>query len=626
MTNGPPSRTERSLPICAPWPPTTVVELERLVSVVADLDRVTIGAHGVGVVDLGPELLDELIAALDWHDREVLVEAAAEAYYGGADRPGARMVGYSAAPTRGPLTPIVEHPVPTTSIAEIDDTYDVVVVGAGAGGAVAALVAGEAGARVLLVERGEALPLGAVGRDHLRNHRSLVHGPGIAGPTTGGVWTVGGGTRVHAGSAWRFVPDDFRMASRYGVPEDSSLADWPLTYDDLEPHYTWAEQTVGVAGDGTAHPTDGHRSRRYPMPPMPTNTEAEVLRVGADRLGLATGPVPQAINSVPFDGRARCVQCGECVGFACISNARNGAYEAIVPRALATGDVTLLTRTRAVGVTRAAERVDGIRIVTDVGVQKTVRAGHVVVAAGAIETARLLLGAGLGGDQVGRHLQGHVFVSAFGRFAEPIVDMAGPGATISTGDLRHGLDGVVGGGILGNELLKLPIVHWRWARHPEAPRWGLAAKEEMRRNYLRTSHVFGQVQEVPQAENRVVPTGATDEFGLPRLRLEGRGHPETLRTAAQLRERAVEWLDASGAAEVWVDVIPDGLTAGTHQAGTCRMGTDPATSVVDPTGRVHGHDNLWVADASVHVTNGGASPSLTIQALAHRVTTELTSR
>lgn len=112
--------------------------------------------------------------------------------------------------------------------------------------------------------------------------------------------------------------------------------------------------------------------------------------------------------------------------------------------------------------------------------------------------------------------------------------------------------------------------------------------------------------------------GVLDSAGQPVARLEGSAHTETVRAAEHVRDIAAEWMSASGAGTVWTDPVPTGLTAGQHQAGTCRMGDDPATSVVDPTGRVHGHDNLWVADASVHVTNGGFNPVLTIFAMAHR--------
>jgi len=110
-----------------------------------------------------------------------------------------------------------------------------------------------------------------------------------------------------------------------------------------------------------------------------------------------------------------------------------------------------------------------------------------------------------------------------------------------------------------------------------------------------------------------------DRHGMPVARLSGRQHAMTLATARRQEAAALEWLDASGATRVWPSgPAPTGVTAGQHQAGTCRMGDDPATSVTDPHGRVHGHDNHWVMDGSVHVTNGGFNPVLTILALAYR--------
>ena len=636
--------------------------VDRVLEIVDDLDRAAFRDARVGVAALDVAALDGLIEALGWSEREHLVQRAAEAYYGAADRPGARMIGYEAGPKRGPGRAVIHPTVSTTSVADIAGRYDVVVIGAGAGGGVAACTLAEAGASVLLVERGRAVDHADVGRDHLRNHRSSVFGNNT-GPSAPGnpresvrtdgtvvevaaphdprwhnnAMTVGGGTRVYQGMAWRFAPTDFAMASTYGVPDGASSADWPITYDDLEPFYTWAEHDLGVCGDGSAHPAHGPRHADYPMPPLPTNTEAEVLAGGARALGLRTGPVPLLINSAPRAGRARCVQCGECVGFTCPSGAKNGTYETVIPRALRTGNATLVDRTRATELlVDSAGRVDGVRLVDErSGVARQICAGDVVVACGAIETARLLLasrsdlhpaGIGNGHDQVGRHLQGHSFVSVFGRFDDPVVDSAGPGVSIATCDHLHDNGDVIGGGVIANEITKLPIVHWRWAYPHDLPRWGAAAKAEMRDGYRRTGHLFGQVQEIPRADNRVTLGDRSDSVGQRVARLAGHSHPETIRTAEHIRDVAQRWMEASGARRVWADTIPGGLTAGQHQAGTCRMGADPTVSVTDPDGRVHGHDNLWVADASLHVTNGGVNPVLTIYALARRTATILASR
>ena len=183
-------------------------------------------------------------------------------------------------------------------------------------------------------------------------------------------------------------------------------------------------------------------------------------------------------------------------------------------------------------------------------------------------------------------------------------------------------------GVLANEVLKLPIAHWYGALPPDAPRWGLAGKHAMRDLYRRTSHVFGPVQEIPMPDLRVtLDPRHVDRRGMPVARLAGRQHALTLVAARLQSERAQEWLDASGARRVWsTGPVSDAVTAGQHQAGTCRMGDDPATSVTDPFGRVHGHDNLWVMDGSVHVTNGGFNPVLTILALAYRSAEHLASR
>ena len=361
-------------------------------------------------------------------------------------------------------------------LTEARDSYDVIIVGAGAGGGVAASVLTQAGLRVLVLDRGEVLGYEDIGNDHLRNYRLSRYGHNappylddggvrvyvdadgvehVVAPWEPGYgalpYVVGGGTRLYQGMAWRLTPEDFHLATTHGVPEGSSLADWPFEYDELEPYYTRVEQEIGVSGDGSAHRNQGARSAAYPMPPLPDNTEAQVLRRGAEKLGLATGPVPMLINSVPRAGRGQCVQCGECVGFACPSDAKNGPYNALLPAAIEAG-CELVTGARVLEVTTdPTGRVTGVRAVDEhTGEQRSLRAGHVVVAAAAIETARLLLASrserhprGLGNhsDQLGRNLQGHIYVGGFGRFDEPVIDGPGPNVRIATCDYVNRIPG-----------------------------------------------------------------------------------------------------------------------------------------------------------------------------------------
>ena len=247
-------------------------------------------------------------------------------------------------------------------------TYDAIVVGAGAGGGVAAGALAEAGKRVLLIERGRDLAYDDIPRDHLRNHRFSRHGhntgPDLEGNPrvfvdAGGAervirpheddyqnnaMAVGGGTRVFGAQAWRFLPADFAMASTYGIPPGSSLADWPIGYDELAPYYERAEWEIGVAGESPASARIWPRGRAFPMAPLPLNHQGALLRQAADALGWDTLSVPLLINSAPYGGRAACVQCQHCVGFACPADAKNGTHNTLIPRALATGRCELVSQ------------------------------------------------------------------------------------------------------------------------------------------------------------------------------------------------------------------------------------------------------------------------------------------
>jgi choline dehydrogenase-like flavoprotein len=534
--------------------------------------------------------------------------------------------------------------------------YDAIVVGSGAAGGIVACVLAEAGKHVLLLERGPALSFADVGRDHLRNQRLSVYGHNAGPELTGNprvfvdpegrsrivqpheldyhnnAACVGGGTRVYGAQAWRFHPDDFRMATKYGVPSGSSLADWPITYETLEPFYERVEWELGAAGDGKVINHQVPRRRDYPLPPVPPSPQTTALEKGARRLGWVTSPVPLLINTRPYQGRSACLACKYCVGFACPTDAKNGTQNTVIPRALATGNCELQTNA-------IAERIDvdthgdvrGVSYFVDANgttEQQSARSKVVVVSGGAIESARLLLNSrsqhhlhGLGNehDQVGRNLQGHLYPRAYGLSMAKVFNGVGPGVTIATTQFNHDNPGIIGGGMLADDFIKPPIDFWYDSLPPDLPRWGIANKQFMRNNYTRVIHVRGPVQDIPRADGRVtVDNTVRDKWGIPVARLSGTTHSATVDAAEFMRKRGEEWLLASGCEKVWSTQPGLILSGRQHQAGTCRMGNDPQNSVTDEWGRVHSHDNLFVVDGSLHVTNGGFNPVLTIMALAFR--------
>jgi choline dehydrogenase-like flavoprotein len=526
-----------------------------------------------------------------------------------------------------------------------------VVVGAGAAGGIVAKELAQAGLSVALLERGKWLTAFDCRKDDLRNQRTTVLGNGfgpdderhprvvvdangqerIVSASESGYHNnaacVGGGTLTYGAMAWRFMEKDFRMRSTYGAPEGSTLEDWPIGYGELESYYQKAEWEIGVSGDLSGDPFHAPRKKPLPMPPQPPNKEYQVLHPAAKRLGLHPFDIPMLRNSVPYNGRPACMRCRWCVGFACEVDAKCGTHNTVIPKALATKNCELRTECVAKEIlTDSRGRVTGVAYFDPNDRLQEQSADLVVVSCCAIESARLLLNSksklhpnGLGNryDWVGRNLQGHTYPGAFGLFDLEAYDDVGPGAGIAVCDYNHGNPGLRGGAMLANEFIRLPY-QFVGQVPPSVPRWGPAHKDFMRKAYKRSIGVKGPVQEMPVFDARVqVDPRVKDHWGIPVARLSGRKHPHTIEVAAFIASKAAVWLKEAGATFIWKNVPGPSLSGGQHQAGTCRMGNDPKTSVVDKYCRVHDLDNLYVVDGSVHVTNGGFNPVLTIMAIAY---------
>jgi len=532
-----------------------------------------------------------------------------------------------------------------------------VIVGAGAGGGVVAKELATLGLKVVLLERGRWYSAADCRKDDLFNQRTQVLGAkfgpddernprvavdeqgreSIVYPTDGGYSNnaacVGGGTFSYGAMAWRFMEQDFRMRSTYGPVEGSTLEDWPIGYADLEQFYEKVEWEMGVSGDDSGNPFKAPRRKALPMPPLAPSREHQILLPAARRLGLHPFDIPMLRNTVPYNGRRSCMRCRWCVGFACEVNARTGTHNTVIPAALATGNCELRTdcMTREILLDSQA-RATGVAYYDARERLQEQPADLVIVCGGAVESARLLLNTkhrlfptGLGNryDQVGRNLQSHSYSGANGLFEQETYDDLGPGASISICDYNHGNPGLTGGAMLANEFIRLPYQFMAQVP-PWVARWGQEHKEFVRSAYRRTIVVMGPVQEMPLADARVqVDPKVKDRWGIPVARLSGGRHPHTIEIGRYIAGKAEAWLKEAGAVQTWKRVPGRSLSGGQHQAGTCRMGTDPKSSVVNANCQLHDVDNVYVIDAGVHVTNGGFNPVLTILANAYRASEQL---
>ena len=548
-------------------------------------------------------------------------------------------------------------------------TADAVVVGSGPGGATAAEVLTRAGWSVVIVEKGSnrlidpehpARLLGEYSNDELKFvHRYFLGPDPMVEPRTfradeedgdhvhvGEVnsipSTVGGGG-VHAdGKVPRFREEDFALYSTFGPVEGADVADWPLGYEELEGYYGAAERLIGVSGDASANPFAAWRSGPYPMPPGPPMYGAVRSSAAAERVGLHPYPAPTAANSVAYDGRPACNDCGFCAYFGCPIHAK-GDPVALLQRALATGRAELLARTFACRLVGDGRRATGVEVVGPDGGRRMVGARHVVLAGGAVETPRLLLLSGVGGPLVGRYLTTHFQTIAYGVFAEDLHPDRGRAVTHVHDDgvvvdaaarKAAGDAGLpwVRGGMVEHGGPALPVAEAK--RYP----WGAMHKKLMADSPMRR-HLWAftmQGEDLPQATNRVdLDPTVRDARGFPVARITYRPHRHELVASAHHSVPLVRTLEEMGARYTGAITIPS--VAGEpgwqgprsaapdshHVMGTCRMGAGPKTSVVDAYGRLHGWDNVVVADSSVFVTSAGYGPTLTLVALAMRAAAAL---
>ncbi|MDJ0784423.1 MAG: GMC family oxidoreductase [Desulfosarcinaceae bacterium] len=493
----------------------------------------------------------------------------------------------------------------------LSDHYDAVVIGTGAGGGTAGYKLAALGRRVLFIERGKRFADAAAFQDEramqiekrASDDRRINFGTRKALAFIGGV--AGGSTALYGACLLRPSRHDFMPGRFYGRYLDRSLWEWPVSPEEMAPFYTEAEALYRAAGDvDQTVPHLLQRPLRYPADPLPLHPTNAALRGVFEQAGLHPFVLPMGIDG------DKCDRCAACPGYICPTDARASSLNRCIVPAVQRHRADLITEAEVVRVLMRGRALTGLVLQNRTGRHHRVTADLFVLAAGAIGSPAFLMQHGLtgGNDLIGRNYMFHLGVLFTALCTRP----TGAGETfikqlgitdlyLSRGRRPHKLGYI--------QQLPIPGVLTMQAQLPFP-----LPKRLLGTAFRRNVTFAGAIEDLPQPTNRVLLRNRE-------ITLQHRYHPYDVFRARLMRRGFMPAMRR----------IPDSVAVGliakneklhvAHQVGTCRFGSDPATSALDPSCRLHHLDNLYVLDGSFMPTSLGVAPTLTIMANALRVVT-----
>jgi choline dehydrogenase-like flavoprotein len=520
------------------------------------------------------------------------------------------------------------------------EAVDVLIIGSGATGSIAAMVLGQAGLKVVCLEQGGWVEP----REHphyspdwqwqrrtrwnadVNVRRNVDDFPVRSDSSQVLMWNgVGGSTNVY-GALWpRYRPSDFRKGREHGLAPD-----WPIAYEDIAPYYERSDRIVGasgLAGDPSMPPQDD-----YPTPPLPLGGVSRQLSQAFDKLGWHWWPVPSGVISKDYDGRPACNGCGICTG--CPRDSMSKYSMSVWPKALEAG-VELRTYARVLRIEKGKDgRATGAEYIDrNTGRRHFQKADVVILAANGVGTPRLLLASdnlANSSDQVGRNLLHHTLAACEMWVDEPLAAHTGYVASLlsrefaETDTSRGFVNGFNFNCVTTGGAGEQAAGHMSDARAP----WGKGHHAWFRKHFGRGFGVFGIGDDLPNPENRVtLSTTERDADGVPVADLHYRQGDNDKRMMRFMADRLLDIAGAVGAFEHRLQDYTDenGVyrTPAWHLLGTARMGKSPDMSVVNKWHQAWDVPNLYIIDASVFTTGGVVNPTSTVSALALRAAEHL---
>ena len=505
----------------------------------------------------------------------------------------------------------------------LDETVDAVVIGTGAGGAPLLWRLARAGLRVVALEAGrwfanpaEEFPTDEAAAEIYWLDERLSGG---ADPTAFGANNSGcgvGGSMLHWGAyAPRPDPRDLKLKSNDGV-----AVDWPVTLEELNPYFDEVEEFIGVSGPAN-YPWDP--ARKYPLPSLPLNSSAMYMAAGCEALGIRTAPAPIAAVSHSYSNpeygtRNACTNRGYCH-----QGCRNGAKASMdvtyLPAALRRG-AEIREECFVHGVEQDGDgRITAVLYTDKHGVEQRQKTSNVFLCAGGVETPRQLLHWGIANssDMVGRNFMAHISTQVWATMGTETRPYKGFPASLITEDFMRAKNVDFAGGYLLQSYGTLPL---SWAEQVVRGR-NLVGHPLV--NYLAQYNKVAGIgmngDTLPVADNRLTLSGEKDKRGLPKPLITFSLSDNEKKMSDHAEDKMRRILQAVGGKDLWSSQ----RTA--HTIGTCRMGTDASSSVVNSYGRSWDVGNLYVVDNSVFPTSLAANPALTIMALSLRTADEFLS-
>ncbi|MEY8197839.1 MAG: GMC family oxidoreductase [Colwellia sp.] len=569
-----------------------------------------------------------------------------------------------------------------------DLDYDICIVGSGAGASPVAYTLAKAGANVLVLEKGPWLTEQNFFKDELAISLHDAYNPkledeqhvieekvqdnegnnfwqGEKTSDSGWSWwngsVVGGSSNFMSGYFHRLKPIDFRLKTEFGEINGANIADWPISYAELEPFYAIAEQKIGISGRVVKHPHQEPRSTDFPYPPIAELPMSSWIDKAATSIGYHAIPVPRAILSKPAMGRRSCEYSGYCSSYGCSTGAKGSGRAALLNHAVATGNCTIKPNSKVYKIaTDDKGKISGIHYYDATGNKRSVTAKIYVVACQAVETSRLLLASkgnkfpdGLANNtgQVGKNLlfsaggtgSGDFIYDQLTKQQADELKVVGPFINRALQDWYQidddtfsgaNRNGHAKGGTIDFLFHQNPISRARgtqWGNFTldkvsadeqgtDKLLWGEALKQSIKHEFTSYKTLRFEVFNdwLPTDDCFVaLDKNVTDQWGDPVAKVRIGYHDHDLEVGAYLAEKAEKLLVALGAKNIESSV--SGYPSTNLMAGGCRFGDDPNTSVLNKNCQVHEVDNLYITDGSFMPTGGSVPYTFTIYANAFRV-------